>query len=255
MQREEIFEAWVPPAGAWSLWARPVLFAQMSEQAEEPAQAPAARADTPWLGSDPSWVPQVGEHVAIVIDLDGEQSVHMGVALAGCGYRPVPLYNGCTGPAEVIDQGPILQALRREAAYLRSLALPEDAPPAFLLDARRMDPRIQVPPGAFDNRWQAFPQDFPSAALLRTRGIKRVILLQEWHRQPQEDLAHVLRRWQDAGITIEVKYLRDPGPATRIVVDRPLLYRKPWYRVLSILGLRPSAKGGFGGIVPEPRHG
>jgi hypothetical protein len=30
MNREAIYEAWVPQAGVWSLWARPVLFGQMS---------------------------------------------------------------------------------------------------------------------------------------------------------------------------------------------------------------------------------
>ena len=42
------------------------------------------------------------------------------------------------------------------------------APPAFLLDSDRM--KAPAPdPGRFDNRWLVFPQDFPSAAFLRSR--------------------------------------------------------------------------------------
>jgi hypothetical protein len=278
MRREQIFEAWVPPDGPWSLWARPILFAQMPDPHEEPAHAGGLVAASPWLGRDPSWVPGAGEGAVVVVDLRGEHSVLMGLALAGCGYRPVPLYNACTGPAEVIDQGPILRHLRAGAPYLASLTLPAAAPPAFLLDWRRMKPEGPVAPGVFDNRWQVFPQDFPSAGLLRARGFTRAVLVQDSERRtrdagtpsqhiveatwpatpgrgPQQDLAHVLRRWQDAGMAIESKDLAVAGLPVPITVDRPPRYRATWYRVLALLGLRRCLGGGFGGIVPSPRHG
>ena len=61
-----------------------------------------------------------------------------------------------------------------------------------------MQPAVPPGPGTFDNRWVVFPQDFPSAAFLRSRGVAEVLLIQAGA-QPQEDLAHVLLRWQQGG--------------------------------------------------------
>jgi hypothetical protein len=248
MNREAIFENWIPPAGVWSLWARPVLFAQMPEVVSPPAGG------EPWRDLDVSWAPDVAEKVVVVVDLPGAESVWMGLALAGRGYRPVPLYNACTGEYEVIDQRPILEALRAGAGYLGGLA-PCDAAPAFLLDSRRKGLGRPVQPGVFDNRWQVFPQDFPSATFLLERGFGRAILVGRDWREPAEDLAHVLRRWQDAGMRIEgvdVSKGAEPAP---IAVGRPPWYRTAWQRALAILGLRRASGGGFGSVVPRPRQG
>jgi hypothetical protein len=253
VRREEIHEAWVPPGGAWSLWARPVLFAQMPEDPVSPG--PTAGAPLAFRLPDPVWAPSAEEGAVLVIDLPGGESVAAGLALAARGYRPVPLFNACTGPKEVIDQGPILRGLRAGAPHLASLSLPPDAPPAFLLDDGRMEPKKPLEPEVFDNRWMVFPEDFPSARLLRARGFTRAVLVQRSRLQPRPDLAHVLRRWQEAGIAVEA---RDPDIATPprpIVVDRPARYRGMWYRVLALLGLRAAPIGGFGSVIPKPSSG
>src|SRR5262245_39500868 len=249
MRREEIYEIWVPPDGVWSLWARPILFAQMSSD-----DLPEFAMPQP-PGIVVAWAPGVADGAALVIDLPGEESVVTGLALAGRGYRPVPLYNACTGRAEVIDQGPIVAVLRAGAAYLASLSLATDAPPAFLLDAHRMSPSREVKPGVFDNRWKVFPQDFPSASFLTARGFTRAVLVQRGRSQPQEDLAHVLCRWQDAGLLIEAKDVAQSGPPGPVAVDRPTWYRAAWYRVWAMLGLRRCSEGGFGARYPEATHG
>jgi hypothetical protein len=257
MQREAIFETWAPPGGVWSLWARPILFAQMPESGD-PGSGSAGEQPVrfaPQSTRGDMLIPEVyarGQAV-LVVDLPGEESVWAGLALAGLGYRPVPLYNVCTGPAEVIHQGPIIAALRAGAEHLASLTL-TDAPPAFLLDARRMGGGV-IRPGDFDNRWQVFPQDFPSAAFLTARGIMRALLIQRGRLDPHEDLAHVLRRWQEAGITIEARDVTNEAPPVPITVGRPAWYRSAWQRVLAILGLRRGSHGGFGGFVPKPSHG
>ena len=166
MNAEAIYESWVPPESDWSLWARPVLFAQMSDFPAE--QNP--RDDL--LNVDVSWAPAAGEMVVLVIDLSGQESVQTGLALAGREFRPVPLFNACTGQHELIDQSPIIAALRAGAGYLASIKL-AGTRPAFLLDDRRMKPR-KGRPSDFDNRWIVFPQDFPSAAFLVARGLMRV---------------------------------------------------------------------------------
>jgi hypothetical protein len=254
MRREAVYEAWVPPGGVWSLWARPILFAQMPDT-DQPDPAAAAAAADPWTGIDVAWAPDAASKTVLVIDLPGKESVLTGLALAGRGYRPVPVYNACTGQHEVIDQGPIIQGLRAGAAYLQSLALPAEAPPAFLLDDNRMNPVRDLRGGVFDNRWKVFPQDLPSARFLRARGFARVLLAQRGRRVPQEDLAHVVRRWQDEDIEVEGKDVADAAPPGLIRVNRPAWYRRVWYRLRAALGLRRSFRGGFGGEIPTPSHG
>lgn len=271
MNPETVFQTWVPAEGVWSLWARPILFAQMQQRdyrrhastpfkdpddealqhAIIPEGTPAPRTDA-WRNIDVSWASQAGEGVLFVVDLSGAESAWMGLALAGAGYRPVPLYNACCGANEVIDQGPIMVALLVGTAYLASLPLPDDAPPVFLLDANRMKPNRPLLPLAFDNRWKVFPQDFPSAAFLVTKGITRAMLVLRNERQPAEDLAHILRRWQEAGIGIEVKNVADDLAPMPIRVDQPPWYRSVWQRVQALIGLRRSWWGGFGSEIPEP---
>jgi hypothetical protein len=130
-----------------------------------------------------------------------------------------------------------------------------DAPPAFLLDSRRMSPAQPVRPGMFDNRWKVFPQDFPAGHFLQSHRIGRILLIQRHSGQPQEDLAHVLRRWQDAGLAIQQKDVTNALPPRDITVGRPAWYRAMWYRVLAMLGLQRGRPGGFGGIIPEPSKG
>jgi hypothetical protein len=249
MQPEEVYESWVPPGGAWSLWARPVLFAQMS-----PGEDPSPLA-APWSELDVGWLPAAAGDAALVVDLAGDDSVRTGLALAARGYRPVPLFNACTGPHEVIDQRPILLALRAGAPYLRALDLSPSAPPAFLLDARRLVPEREVRPGVFDNRWQIFPQDCPSAEALKARGVGRVVLLQRGRCLPRTDLADVLRGWQAGGIALLSKDLAVTAAPTALRVVPLPWYRVAWNRVLEAVGLRHSPPGGFGHIVPEPSHG
>lgn len=127
------------------------------------------------------------------------------------------------------------------------MRLRADATPAFLLDADRMkDPA--PPPGKFDNRWMVFPQDFPSAAFLRSRGIGRVLVVQEGEK-PREDLSHVLLRWQRGGIQLSIA-APDGAGERPLTVQPPSRFRRAWYRVLATMGLSRSNVGGFGAIIP-----
>jgi hypothetical protein len=69
--------------------------------------------------------------------------------------------------------------------------------------------------------------------------------------QPQEDLAHVLLRWQEEGITIASKSARFGDAPVPINVNRPNRFRVIWYRALAALGLRRSDTGGFGGYPTD----
>jgi hypothetical protein len=267
MNREAIYEAWVPQTGSWSLWARPVLFGQMSETSGlDPAYPTAIRwawdlfgqtsgtaGEQPWLNLPIDWAPPPVPKAVLILDLPGAEGVQLGLALAGRGYRPVPLYNGCTGPSELLDQGPILRALRDGADFLAARALPSDAPPAFLLDARRQSLPRPLRSGMLDNRWQVFPEDLPSAQSLEQRGVSRVIWV--GYGKPQEDLARVLRAWQEARIALEAKDLAIAGPPHPLIVPPTSWWRRLWNRLRSQLGLQGRPRNGFGYIVPARTSG
>src|SRR5215471_9521139 len=90
MNKEEIFSIWAPGNSIWSRWAKPVLFAHL-DSALSYIQVTSAP-------SDVSWSAPPGESVGIVLDLPGVDGVVTGLALAGRGYRPVPLYNALPLP-------------------------------------------------------------------------------------------------------------------------------------------------------------
>jgi hypothetical protein len=192
---------------------------------------------------------------AIVVDLPGEVGIMAALVLAGAGYRPVPLYNALPGDSNVIDMTGILMGLLNTADHLASLTIAADAPPAFLLDARRRGEGASVAPGMFDNRSISLPTDFPSANFLLSRGIRRALLIQQDRLDPQVDLAHTLRRWQEAGIEINGKMLDDAQPPTRIDVPKPPRFRMMFYSLLALMGLRQNPMGGFGGVLPVPSAG
>ncbi|XHX78518.1 MAG: hypothetical protein RBJ76_00840 [Stenomitos frigidus ULC029] len=150
MNCQTAYDLWAPRQSVWSAWAKPVLFAHL----------PRARVELPPLPApDVRWVPSPVARRAIVVDLPGAEAVAMGLALAARGYRPVPLFNACPPPSPVqvapqvavIDVDSILTALVDGCDRLRQVRLPDNAPPAFLLDSLRQQPTQPVSVGLFDN--------------------------------------------------------------------------------------------------------
>lgn len=251
MKPSEIYKLWAPEDSIWSDWAKPVLFTDQIYRNNEPAQI------THPPAVNTAWAPAPDSGSAIVLDLPGAGAVWFGMALSQRGFRPVPLYNGVRGPDtwSLVDVDPIILALHQAEAALSALRLPKDAPPVFLLDSQRLAGGSEAGPGRFDNRWWVFPQDFPSANLLLSRGIRSVVLGRHASQDPQKDLAHVLLRWQEAGIGIlacDVNAGLQPQP---IQVSRPANFRALWYRALVLAGLRRNSAGGFGAIIPVPGSG
>jgi hypothetical protein len=244
MTREEIFRAWAPDESPWSAWVKPVLFAYLDDAVSLRLVDLAV-----------SWAPPADGVTAIVVDVPGVSGVSLGVALARRGYRPVPLYNSCPSPVgsaaeslAIVDARSIMGALTAGTTALTSCALAAGAPPAFLLDADRRRPVApEVLRDSFDNRSISLPTDFPSSALLLSRGVRKVLLVQENDHEPQVDLAHTLLRWQKAGLTLVAVSLVRPDALQPITVSEPPLFRRMWYGLLATAGLRRSPLGGFGG--------
>ncbi len=255
MEREEVFDAWAPPGGVWSPWAKPAPFAFLPRTLPAPPPPP----PFPTRG-----VPPPGERQALMVELPGPLAVIAGLALAEVGYRPVPLFNACPPPwAEggmwlapaAVDVDAVLAELVRGAERLRTLALAVDAPPAFLLDAERQTPRIPFGPGVFDNRSVVFPTDFPSAAFLAPQRISGAVLLRERDVPVAWDLARVLRDWRRGGMELGAWHLELPGPPMPLELPR-LWFLTEWgKRLWSYLSLRPNPLGGYGGLLSEGAGG
>jgi len=251
MTKEELFATWAPGASWWSPWAKPVLFAHAGNWgATGHGMAEATAAVAP---ARPQWLPAPGG-TALVLDLPGALGIQWGVALARHGYRPVPLYNAAPAPFNtggVVEVYPLITALVEGAPLLAASALPDRAPPAFLLDAARggtTTGRLWLSPEdrVFDNRAVSFPTDFPSARLLRERGIDRALLVQLDQTSPLDDLADALRLWAGGGVAVSAVRL-DAGNEPLPLALRPPSWLE-WIvkRALALVGLRRNAVGGFG---------
>lgn len=247
MKARHLFALWAPPESPWSAWAKPALFADLDRVFAE------GRDEGPIPGDDAPWLPVFDRRTAVVIDLPGVVSVTRGLQLARRGYRPVPLFNTSHAANAVVPVREIAEMLNTGGRVLPAMELPADAPPAFLLDSKRLSGLVA--PGTYDNRWVVLPQDFPSAAKLREHGIAAVLLWQREPAQPADDLAHVLRRWQSAGLAIYVEYGDLASPPAPLTVHRPSRFKSVLHRLFVLAGLRRNSAGGFGSIVPVPSEG
>lgn len=236
----EAYKIWAPSDALWTQWAKPVLFADMPLKTLEALTIPSL-----------NWITKVDAATAVIVDLPGQESVQEGLALARLGYRPVPLYNGVCGPSAssmVVPVTELVHALCKGADELPGLLLSPDAPPAFLLDSNRM--RVSgKQEGKYDNRWCVFPQDMPSASYLKEKGICNVIVRAK---NRQDDLAHILCRYEKQGIAI---YSSDGEAPKPMKLLEPSNFKSVFYRFGVMLGLRRNAAGGFGGQIPEASEG
>lgn len=232
----ETYKIWAAEDSEWAQWAKPVLFVHqpiLNKKGLEPYQLP--------------WNVSLDSHTMVIVDMPGDLGVLEGLALARMGYRPVPLYNGVYNPSYcIVKVTDIVEALYLGAKELVTYSIPSSAPPVFLLDSNRM-PYGEKRPGLYDNRWCVFPQDMPSASFLIQRGIRKIILRSN---EVKNDLAHILRRYQEEGIDIYIS--NEKELERKITVVKPSKYKSLSYRFLTMFGLSRNSAGGFGAMVPEP---
>ena len=236
------YEQWAPADGRWSPWVKPVLFHPRNWSLRLQAVGSLPEVDASWAPpADGSW--------ALVVDAPGSEGLSLAIALARRGFRPVPLYNGVPSMSSpLVDVIPLIAGLEALGGELARLPLTPDAPPVFLLDSRRMSgtPREKV----FDNRWVVTPQDLPSANRLRHHGITQVAIVLA--PPVAEDLASVLKRWQEGGLVLQHQLGAERQP---LDVPRPRWFRSLRERLMVMWGLHRSSAGGFGGYIPEPSKG
>lgn len=239
----EAYASWAPDESIWSPWVKPVLF---TEQAALHASRGSTALDAPAYPIDR--LPTGGADAFVIVDRPGPESVAFGLALAQRGYRPVPLFNGLPAVMGLVPVDPVIAALLDGAPRLAQVRLRPDAPPAFLLDSRRL---TGMPlPGTYDNRWVVVPEDFPSGNRLLAAGLRRCVLLtDDWVR----DLPHVLLRYRRAGIAL--LEAGAGGGLSEHVPQRPDWFGALFARAMVAAGLRRSSAGGFGGAIPVPSEG
>jgi hypothetical protein len=250
MTGRELFEAWAPPDSVWSQWAKPALFAWESPLLPQ-SYGPDAIDLEPLVRA----CLEPGERGAVIIDLPGALSVRAGLELAEHGYRPVPMFNTTSESSALVDCRPILHALTEGAPTLAAYSIPQDAPPAFMLDSLRLTEGRSREPGAYDNRWVLFPQDFPSSTFLLSRGIRMVTLLTAGGAFALKDIDDVLARWQKGGLLIRAARAVPNATAEPYTPNRWWPLRLFTLMALFGLGLRRNSAGGFGSRIPHRSSG
>jgi hypothetical protein len=216
MTNRELFKLWAPREAKWTDWVRPVLFATMDNSEQRQTYHQFQIPNIFYLNTNRT-------DTAIILDLPGYSSIEEGLALAMKGYRPIPLYNGTMeqqGAMATVDHHGIQSALRWGASEIKKMQLKGDAPPVFLLDSNRML-RLKMTDAMFDNSWDLYAQDLPSAEYFQKNNINRIVIRGE---RIQKDLAKILYKFQLKGITI--LFTNGYEEAQSVKIKKPSLKEK-----------------------------
>ena len=194
MNGKEIFKIWAPTKAKWTDWVRPVPFIGVNDSISTFGTVNFTIPTINYIKKNP-------ENTAIFLDIPGYESIKEGIALAKRGFRPIPLYNGTNEQQwsmALVDNHSIETALMWGSFELKKIELSKNAPPVFLLDANRTH-RFKMHVSVFDNSWDIYDQDIPSAQYFLTNDINKIIIRSEII---QKDLARIFYKFQNNGITI-----------------------------------------------------
>ena len=187
MTNKEMFRIWAPTGKRWTDWVRPVPFVQNNKSAKG------------YHVINSSVVSVVNteknKNAAIIVDLPGVESIVEGIALARQGYRPIPIYNGTfeqEGARATVDNQAIRAGLAWGAKELAQIEIRDEALPVFLVDSNRMN-RYKMEDSLFDNSWDVYPQDLPSAEYFLKYGIQEILVVSDVF---SKDLKKILYSFQ-----------------------------------------------------------
>lgn len=194
MTGRDIFKIWAPSGARWVDWVRPVPFVAINNNFKSYT---VSNFSVPEI----NYIKEAKDDIAIIVDLPGYHSVNEGIALGKMGFRPIPIYNGTTeqeGAMPTVDNNTAQNSLIWGASELQKLEIKEDAPPVFLVDSNRMN-RLKMNDSVFDNSWDIYDQDIPSAEYFLKNGINKIIVRGE---KIQRDFCKILYKFQNKGIKI-----------------------------------------------------
>ncbi len=212
MTAKEIYQIWAPAGKKWVDWVRPVPFIAMNECMKMYDFSDFTIPETDYIDNH-----YVG--AALIVDMPGMESVKEGIALAKHGYRPVPIYNGTIeqpGARATVDNQSVAVGLAMGAAQLSQIDIKSDALPAFLVDSNRMN-RFKMEDSLFDNSWDVYHQDLPSAEYFLESGIYKIIVIGETF---SKDLKKILYEFQKK--KIEIFWTKRYGTPTKITLHKPI---------------------------------
>lgn len=148
-----------------------------------------------------NYINELKEDSAIIVDLPEHYSINEGIALSKLGYRPIPVFNGTAetkGAKATVDNYSVEAGLIWGGIELQKIELDKDAPPAFLTDSNRLN-RYKLDISIFDNSWDLYHQDLPSAEYFLKNGIDKIIVIGN---RFNRDLNKILYRHQEKGMKI-----------------------------------------------------
>ena len=196
MTNKECYKIWAPSGKKWTDWVRPVPFI-------------AASANVKGYHLGELSIPHVDfiddsfHHAAVIVDLPGDESIELGLAMARLGYRPVPIYNGTIeqeNARATVDNQTVGAALLWGSEILKEIEIKDEAYPVFLVDKNRLH-RHKIDASVFDNSWDVYPQDLPSADYFLKNGIHEIIVISD---TISKDLKAIFRKYKKKNIRIRL---------------------------------------------------
>lgn len=197
MRGKEIYKIYAPNGAKWTDWVRPVPFVAIDTYNRKPI------AD--WMERKAMFLKNYQQDTAIFVDLPGKESIELSIDLAYKGYRPIPIFNGTDeqpGSQATTNTYLIESCLINGSEKLKNIKLDNNANPAFLLDSYRTN-RYRAKESIFDNSWDLYKQDIPSAEYFKQNGKTKIIIVGD---AIQRDLKKIFLKFQEKGIDI---YLTD----------------------------------------------
>ena len=195
MTGKEVYKIWAPTGSKWTDWVRPVPFVQIDD--EDFKVYKSRNFSIPKI----NYINEFQKDTAIIVDLPEYYSINEGIALSKIGYRQIPVYNGTAetkGARATVDNHAVETGLIWGAMELEKTELENDAPPVFLVDSNRLN-RYKLDISIFDNSWDLYPQDIPSAEYFLKNGIDKIIIRGNSF---NIDLKKILYKHQEKGMKI-----------------------------------------------------
>ena len=194
MKGKDIYKIWAKENSKWANWIRPVPFVGINENMK-------IYEISDFVIPKIKYITEFEKNTAIIIDLPGNDSIGEGLAIAKLGYIPIPIYNGTDeqpGAIATVDNNNIKLGLIKGSLELEKIKIENNALPVFLLDSNRVN-RYKMDVSIFDNSWDIYPQDMPTAEYLLKNDISKIIVRAE---KIQRDLSKILYKFQKRVIKV-----------------------------------------------------
>lgn len=191
MTNKEVYKIWAPCNIKWCSWVRPVPFIYLDEKINEFIDY-----TIPTI----NYLNKALDNTAIIIDINGIDSIKEGIELSKIGYRPIPIFNGTSSnnASSTTNNKLIEPLLVWGALELQKIKLKDDALPVFLLDENRLN-RYKIDSSVFDNSWDVYYQDLPSSKYFLNNCIDKILVRAN---KINKDLSKILFDYQKNNIKI-----------------------------------------------------